>query len=174
MSDGVLEEVDGRWRLRFDRRIAHPPGRLWRALTEPEHLAAWFPTGIEGDRTAGAMLTFPFPEQAFPAMDGVMLACEPPSLLEFTWGGDTLRFEVSPDGDGSRLRLIVWLDERGKAVRDGAGWHECLDVLQAHLDGRPAGRPGARWQELAAVYRQAFGPEAATVGPPEGWEPPAG
>ena len=46
---GELEQrSDGRWRLRFTRALAHPPEKVWRAITEPEHLAQWFPTTIEG------------------------------------------------------------------------------------------------------------------------------
>src|SRR3954447_12743839 len=53
-ADGRLEEHQGRWRLRFERRLAHPPERVWRAITEPDDLRAWFPFDIEGDRAAGA------------------------------------------------------------------------------------------------------------------------
>ncbi|HKC74762.1 MAG TPA: SRPBCC domain-containing protein [Chloroflexota bacterium] len=49
---GQLEHIDGRWQLRFTRKLAHPPEKVWRALTEPAHLAAWFPTDIEGARTS--------------------------------------------------------------------------------------------------------------------------
>ena len=57
---GTLERSDGQVRLIFTRRFPHPPGKVWRALTEAEHLAAWFPTTIEGDLVAGATLRFAF------------------------------------------------------------------------------------------------------------------
>ena len=41
--DGTLEERDGRFVLRFERRLPHPPEEVWRALTEPDRMAAWFP-----------------------------------------------------------------------------------------------------------------------------------
>ncbi|MCW2567279.1 MAG: hypothetical protein JWN54_1376, partial [Mycobacterium sp.] len=50
MTLGALHDLGGRWQLRFTRRLPHPPQKVWRALTEPEHLAAWFPTEIRGDR----------------------------------------------------------------------------------------------------------------------------
>src|SRR5919199_6068096 len=34
-ADGQLEEHAGRWRLRFERRLAHPPERVWRGVTQP-------------------------------------------------------------------------------------------------------------------------------------------
>jgi uncharacterized protein YndB with AHSA1/START domain len=166
--NGQLERHDDRWQLRFTRRLPHPPEKVWRALTEPEHLAAWFPTDIEGERRTGAPLRFVFPGGEGPAMDGEMIACEPPSLLELRWGGgETLRFELRPDGDGTVLTFVDTFDELGKAARDAAGWHACLDALASHLDGRPApAEPSERWQELHAAYVEQFGPAAATIGPP--------
>jgi hypothetical protein len=100
-----------------------------------------------------------------------MLAFDPPSLMELTWGDDRLRFELSPDGEGTMLHFTVWLDELGKATRDGSGWHQCLDSLDQSLAG-DAGRPddANRWRELRDVYAEKFGPEASVLGPPKEWE----
>lgn len=45
-------------RLRFRRRLAHAPEKVWRAITEPEHVAAWFPQRIVGEWRLGATLKF--------------------------------------------------------------------------------------------------------------------
>ena len=45
---GRLERRDGQVFVTFIRKLPHPPSTVWRALTEPDHLAAWFPTTIEG------------------------------------------------------------------------------------------------------------------------------
>jgi uncharacterized protein YndB with AHSA1/START domain len=169
---GSLEQVGAQWRLRHERRLAHPADEVWAAITEPEHLAAWFPSDIVGERKAGATLHFPYRDQDLPPGEGRVLQYEPPSRFEFTWGGDTLRFTLAEDGDGTLLELTVLLAGRGKAARDGAGWHECLDLLADDLDGRPGGAPGARWATLAPSYVETFGPEASTVGPPERWQQP--
>ena len=97
---GHLDRRDGRVRVRFTRRLGYPPQTVWRVLTEPEHLAAWFPTTIEGERAAEARLRFSFRDMAADPIEGEMLAFEPPSL-----------------------------DELGRTARDGAGWHACLDLL---------------------------------------------
>ena len=52
--DGRLVAVGDRFQLRFTRKLPHPPEKVWRALTEPKHLAAWFPTDVEGERAPGA------------------------------------------------------------------------------------------------------------------------
>jgi len=39
--------------------------------------------------------------------------------------------------------LLDTIDELGKAARDGAGWHACLDVLQQPSERRPAALDGS-------------------------------
>ncbi len=167
--EGHLVQIDDRWQLRFSRRLPHPPENVWHALTEPEHLDAWFPTTIEGERAAGAALRFSFREDEGEPFEGEMITYEPPSVLEFRWGDDdTLRFELQPDGEGTALTLLDTFAEVGKAARDAAGWHACLDILGHRLaDEEPPFDPGERWQEVHPRYVERFGPEAATMGPPE-------
>jgi len=69
-----VERRDGQVRLRFTRRLQYPPQTVWRVLTEPEHLAAWFPTTIEGEWVAGAMLRFSFRDMEADPLGGEMLA----------------------------------------------------------------------------------------------------
>jgi uncharacterized protein YndB with AHSA1/START domain len=163
---GVLEPADTRWRLRFTRHLQHQPDKVWRALTEPEHLQAWFPQKIVGEWAVGAPLKF---VSEYGDFEGQVLAYEPPSVLEFLWGTDTIRLEVAPDGDGSRLTLLDTFGELGKAARDAAGWHTCLDALEQELDGsnEPVNHRD-RWPAVHGTYVEQLGPEASTIGPPEG------
>ena len=164
---GRLEPVGDRWQLQFTRKLPHPPDKVWRALTEPEHLAAWFPTEIEGRRAAGAALRFVFREGEMPPVDGVMITYEPPAVLEFRWGDETLRFDLRPDDEGTVLVFVNTFDELGKAARDAAGWHTCLDMLGYHLAVQEAPwTPEERWREVHSWYVEQLGPDAATIGPP--------
>jgi uncharacterized protein YndB with AHSA1/START domain len=169
---GDLKEIEGLWQLSFTRRLGHPPEKVWRAITEPEHLKAWFPAAVEGERAQGATLRFVFPFEEAPVEEGEMLTYDPPSVLEFSWGADeTLRFELQPEDGGTVLTLLNTFKELGKAARDAAGWHVCLEVLELHMDGKEP-PPGKPWEELKPMYEERFGPEAATVGIPE-WHPDA-
>jgi uncharacterized protein YndB with AHSA1/START domain len=166
--DGTLEQTSAGPRLRFTRHLAHPPEKLWRAITEPEHLEAWFPQKVVVEEWAvGAPLHFEHERVPEATFDGEVLAFEPQKTLEFTWGTDVIRLEIEPDGDGTKLTLLDTIDELGKAARDAAGWHVCLDRLEHHLDGTPPG-PSDAWRKVNERYIERFGPEAATIGPPEG------
>ncbi|HEY3829780.1 MAG TPA: SRPBCC family protein [Solirubrobacteraceae bacterium] len=165
---GRLERDHERAIVCYTRRLPHPPSRVWRALTEPEHLATWFPTTIDGERAAGARLIFRFADMNLPPMEGEILAFEPPSLLEFRWGPDLLRFELVPDDERTTLVFTATMEEFGKAARDGAGWHTALDLLAYELSGeQPPVTSSERWHEVNGAYAERFGPEASMIGPPE-------
>jgi uncharacterized protein YndB with AHSA1/START domain len=169
--NGQLEALaTGRWTLRFTRQLPHPIDKVWRAVTQPEHLPAWFPDRMVGDLLVpGGELRFESAGGQFPPFDGRVLRVEPPNLLEFLWGTDTIRFELEASDGGCTFTLTDTIDELGKAARDGAGWHTCLDFLEAHLDGiEPSFTTRDRWQSVLEDYQKAFGPEASTIGPPSG------
>ncbi len=168
---GRFERGDGQLRLRFTRRLPHPLQQVWRALTASEHLAAWFPTTIEGERAAGAPLRFAHRDGIAPPFEGEMLAFQPPSLMELRWGQDILRFELRPAGDETVLDFTDTFDELGRAARDGAGWHGCLDALGYEVAGQPSPwSSGDRWRQVRDAYVERLGAEASTIGPPREWE----
>jgi uncharacterized protein YndB with AHSA1/START domain len=162
---GTLEPAGQQWRLRFRRRLAHSPDKVWRAIVEPEHRNAWFPQRVEGEWRVGAPLKF---LSEYGDFDGQVLVYQPQSVVEFAWGTDVIRLEIQPDGNGTLLTLIDTFDEHGKAARDAAGWHVCLDALEGALAGTPSTvGPGEGWQAVHAEYVSRLGPEASTIGPPE-------
>jgi uncharacterized protein YndB with AHSA1/START domain len=168
---GQLIRTKDRAVLEYRRRLDHPPEKVWRALTEPGQLAAWFPTTVDGERVAGAALTFRFEHLDIEPMHGEMLRFEPPALLEFTWGPDRLRFALAPDGEGTAMTFTVTLDELGKATRDGAGWHQSLEGLDGVLaDGMERDYDAQHWRQLRDIYADRFGPDASVLGPPQEWE----
>ena len=138
---------DGRWELRFERRLAHPPEKVWRALTESAHLRAWLPTDLVGERRAGAALELPFwPEVVerygdriggSTVMHGEIRTWEPPAVFEWTWDVDVLRWELAPHDGGTLLTLTTRLGDPELPPADpAAGYHDCLHRLALSLDGR--------------------------------------
>jgi len=143
---GPLAEVDraatddGRWTLVFVRDLRHPPAKVWAALTEPGQLSEWAP--FVADRDLGsvgdATLTM-IDGDVSEAMAASVRRVEPPTLLEYTWGKDLLRWELAPTGSGTRLTLRHTVQDEDWLPKVAAGWHICLDVAERLLDGRPIG-----------------------------------
>lgn len=168
MDYGELHPApDGRWQLRFIRWLPHRPAKVWRALTEPAHLRAWFPCDIEGERTAGAALRFVFREAEAEPIAGQMLVYDEPDRLEFRWGDETLEFVLRDEAGGTELTFVNTFGDLGKAARDAAGWHLCLDCLAYEVDeASPPWKRPDRWKQVHGGYVERFGPEASAIGPP--------
>jgi uncharacterized protein YndB with AHSA1/START domain len=158
---GTYETIDDRPALRFERRLNHPVERVWRAISEPEQLKAWFPSTVSGQIAAGADLTFTFEQGEAPTMQGEVTDHEAPNVLAFYWGHDHLRFELEPAGDGTILRFTCLLDARDKAARDAAGWHFTFDRLDAALGG--AAPDDDAWRRLYADYERRGLPTGAPI-----------
>lgn len=158
--------------LRFERPLAHPPEKVWRALTENSELAHWFPAAIQGAREQGATLRFVFPPEPGqvpadssiegPTMPGEMLVFDPPRTLEYSWDDEILRWELRPREGGTLLIFTHTFGDESKAARDASGWDLCFDSLESRLDGRPrVPFSPERFSKLFEEYAQRFGPKAS-------------
>ena len=166
MTDAELLADRDRPAVRLERHLPDPPAVVWKALTEREQLRSWFPSDVilDGGRwEVGATITFPFPPETIDlTLTGEVLEVDEPDLLVFTWGEDTLRFELSPEAGGTRLVLVDELPA-DSAARNAAGWESCLDRL-AGVEPAPDAWQ-ARFERYAAEFEPALGPQA---GRPQG------
>jgi uncharacterized protein YndB with AHSA1/START domain len=166
VDDVDCERSGDRWTLVFVRDLRHPPRAVWAALTEPGQLAQWAPYTADRDlgTTGVATLTMLGGDAAAP-MPSDVLRAEPPTLLEYAWGGDLLRWELTPTGTGTRLTLRHTVDDRDSVPMVAAGWHICLAVAQRLLDGDPVGPIRGNdaldhgWTELREAYRDRLAPD---------------
>lgn len=160
-----------RWTLILVRELRHSPSTVWDALTDPAELREWAP--FDADRNLGATGPATLSTVATPApviSETSVTRADAPRLLEFSWGGNDIRWELEPLSTGTRLTL--WHNIGRKFVAMGAaGWHICLDVLDRLLAGHPIGRIVGgdamkhEWQRLNAEYSKQFGVEATN--PPQ-------
>jgi uncharacterized protein YndB with AHSA1/START domain len=155
------------WTLVLVRNLPHPPEKVWRAITEPEHLREWAP--FDSDRDLGVVGTARLSTVgvATPQVSETQVKrADPPKTLEYSWGGADMRWELEPLGSsGTRLTLWHNIDRRYIAM-GAAGWHICFDVLDRFLAGQPIGRivgpetmKFGGWQRLHAEYAKQFGVE---------------
>ena len=162
---GARIRKDGEmWTLVLVRDLRHPPEMVWEALTDPAQLSEWAP--FDADRSlasAGPVRLSTVGTPTPQVSESVVRRADAPRLLELTWGGNDLRWELEPLGGGTRLTLWHNIDRRFISW-GAAGWHVCLDVMDRLLGGDPIGRivgPDAMrlggWQRLTAEYAKQFG-----------------
>src|SRR5947209_8787352 len=97
-----------KWTLILVRELPHPPTKVWKALTEPEHLREWAP--FDSDRSLGSVGTAMLTTVGAPASlvsETQIKRAEPAKLLEFNWGGQDIRWELEPLADNG-TRLTLW------------------------------------------------------------------
>jgi uncharacterized protein YndB with AHSA1/START domain len=144
---GVAEVV-------FERRFEVPPERVWRALTDPEELVGWLaPATI--DLRVGGLLVFRFEDGD---ERGTITELREPELISYTWNeGETdslVRFELEPDGDGTRLMLRHTFEGEVDLSSYGGGWHHHLEQLIAQMAGTPISWDTNRYRELKSEYER--------------------
>jgi len=169
-----IEPADGGWTLIFVRELRHPPQKVWAALTEPGQVARWAPFETDRDlSTKGdAVLTMIDGNHKVESSATVTRA-QAPALLEYRWGDDRLRWELTPTAGGTRLTLSHTHEQRDWLPKLAAGWHICLDVAEQPLDGEPveAIRGSAArehgWDELDREYAEATGLPYSPMPPSE-------
>jgi uncharacterized protein YndB with AHSA1/START domain len=165
--NGTYEEIDGRPALRFERSFSQPVERVWRAVSDPDEMGRWFPARVTADLQPGGAMSFEFDDPDAPPTTGEVTQLDPPRLLAFKWGEDLLRFELEPEGEGSRLVFIHFLANRDEAARNAAGWDICLRELDRQLAGEPAAAPGTgvtpEWRDLYDKYIESGLPSGAPV-----------
>jgi uncharacterized protein YndB with AHSA1/START domain len=173
----TLQTAGDRATLRFERRLAHPPEKVWKAITDPAELAHWFPATVETELEVGAAIRFRFEDQPYADTHGEIVELDPPRSLAYSWDEDMLRWEIVPDDVGCRLYFThtfggskVWGD-RLAAPRHAAGWEGCFDLLSARLDGRATEWSMDRWFDLYEIYVEEFGAaEGELRDHPDGYE----
>jgi uncharacterized protein YndB with AHSA1/START domain len=170
---GAEVRKDGdKWTLILVRELRHPPAKVWQALTDPAELREWAPFDSDGSLASVGTVRLSTIGTPKPVVSETRVTrAEAPKLLEYSWGGNDIRWQLEPLGGGTRLTLWHNID-RGYISMGAAGWHICLDVLDRLLAGAPLGRIVAgdamkfEWARLNTEYAQQFGVEAP-VWPPK-------
>ncbi|GLY41551.1 hypothetical protein Amsp01_075740 [Amycolatopsis sp. NBRC 101858] len=156
-----LLTADDRPALRFERRLKHAPEQVWHAITDPGELAHWFPAKVDVELRAGGAIRFTFPGDD-KTTTGKVVTVDPPREFTFVWNDDTLRWLITPDGDGSLLEFTHTFGRGDPAIaklaagRTASGWDVCLDALGARLSGRDVEQP-EDWHARMASYVEEFG-----------------
>lgn len=168
----AYEVTGGRATLVVERDLRHPPEQVWVALTDPAQLGQWAPYTADRDlgHVGEAVLTM-LDAQSNVDLPAAVTIVEPPAVLEYTWGTDILRWELTPIGIGTHLTLRHTVQHVDFAPKAAAGWHLCLVVAEHLLDRDPIApirgedARGYGWDGLNEAYADLLGLPAS--GPPE-------
>jgi uncharacterized protein YndB with AHSA1/START domain len=167
--------------VQFVRILPGPIENIWNYIADGKKRGEWFASGMLPSKVGGSFeLRFKHselsPNKAQPPdkyieMDktghtstNILLACEPPHLLAFTFGPETrpgetseVEFRLSEEGDKVRLTLthrkIPNLDfARGVS----GGWHAHLAILEDKANGRVPPAFWDVWRSMDGAYDKRY------------------
>lgn len=128
-------QVEYGYTATFERQFAQSPEQVWAMLTDNEKLQSWFPELRVEKLEEGGSLSFRMDDGT---TDNLAITdFQDGQVLAFEWAEDEVRFELEKEGGGTKLWLIEFISRfTPHTARDLAGWHVCLDVIQALLDNK--------------------------------------
>ncbi|MFL6139585.1 MAG: SRPBCC domain-containing protein [Frankiaceae bacterium] len=147
-----LDRADDRVVLRYERVLRHPVEDVWRAITDPDEITAWWGTTPEIDlRVGGEYVSH---HATGDRVVDRIVRLEPPHLLEHTFWqhlnpAARVTYELSPVAAGTLLVLthamtesdlrtaaeaLSWQgDPYDLMSRTAAGWPRLLTALDSSL-----------------------------------------
>lgn len=151
----ILEKFDNGYIARFERHFKFSNDEVWSWLTQNDKLNKWFPELSIDELRVGGIIRFDFGDGNFEKME--IIDFTEKSILEFTWGDDYVRFELSPESNGCKLVLT----EKIKTItphtpKDLAGWHVCLDVIHTLVNGKTVNSETKDWRKWYRKYAQSI------------------
>lgn len=127
-----------------EREFAHPPQRVWRALTQPHLIAEWL---MKNDFVPTVGHRFKLSGEWGGVLDCEVLEIEPERTLSYSWNFDhedpaynlqsVVTFTLQPAGSGTHLRVEqAGFRPTQKQAFGGAqlGWKQFLGKLEEVLD----------------------------------------
>lgn len=153
MTNGTIERAGDRVTFRGERRVNQPLESVWRTITDPAEIQQWMGTRPEIElRQGGQYVTH---HQGDHRVVDRVLRVEPPRLFEHTFfkyvnPGAVVTWQLSPapenacsltlthvltmdDVHGAMSGVAAGDDEITILSRNAAGWHQLLDLIEAHL-----------------------------------------
>ncbi|TQR34385.1 SRPBCC family protein [Lysinibacillus sphaericus] len=152
----TIQQQQNNYVVKFNRPLSHSVDAVWAVLTENEKLQKWMNNLEIIDLRKNGTIHFNMNDGTNAYKEIAITDYAVKNILEFDWGKDTVRFELSPTSSGSILILLESISELTEHTpKDLAGWHICLDMLSDLLNGTAHDEfPMEEWHNRFAEYTQ--------------------
>jgi uncharacterized protein YndB with AHSA1/START domain len=145
-------QVENGYTATFERHFAQGTDQVWEMLTDNEKLQLWFPELRVEELKKGGAISFNMGDGTFENM--AITDFREGKVLAFEWAEDEVRFELEEENGGTRLWLIEFIRRiTPHTARDLAGWHVCLDVIEALLEEKKIER-NQQWEKQYPEYKR--------------------
>lgn len=137
---GTVRRAGDTVEIVFQRHYARPIEKVWAALTVPERLNDWFAEAKVDRMEQGGVIELYFTGADYRSLARIE-TYDPPRAIAWTWSemdgskASLVRFDLEPDGGGTRLTLTHTGLAVGEAKGVPAGWHAHLEAMLDACDG---------------------------------------
>ncbi|GAB2525495.1 SRPBCC domain-containing protein [Paramicrobacterium agarici] len=122
--------------LTLERAMTHTAADLWATLTERDTVGRWAPFSPDRDLDSkGAVSLRQSDDLEANANPGKVLTAAVQRMLSIEWAGDRIEIELAPTADETIVQLNHIFTEETLAPSLAAGWHICLQALDAVAGG---------------------------------------
>jgi uncharacterized protein YndB with AHSA1/START domain len=134
--------------VRQQINIAAAPRAVWKQLTTPEGVTAWWTDEARLDAQTGGRVVLRSQDGEGEPLEerGIFLEYRPTSKLEIKWdsggtaptAGSRLAFQLARDGDETRVSIVhtgAFLDEAAVLERYDREWRSALKALRESMEG---------------------------------------
>src|SRR4051812_13462800 len=106
-TGATVQRAGEKWTLVLVRELRHAPEKVWQALTDPAQLREWAPFDADGSLgTVGTTVNLSTVASPTPNVsETTVTRADAPCMLEYSWGGNDMRWELEATGGGTRLTL---------------------------------------------------------------------
>ncbi|MFJ8100732.1 SRPBCC family protein [Lysinibacillus sp. NPDC096212] len=152
----TIQKQQNNYVVKFNRPLSHSADAVWAVLTENEKLQKWMNNLEIIDLRKNGKIHFNMNDETNAYKEIAITDYAEKEVLEFDWGKDTVRFELSPTDNGSILVLLETIGGlTDHTPKDLAGWHICLNLFSDLLNGTVHEKfPMEEWQKWFAEYKQ--------------------
>ncbi|RNF39470.1 SRPBCC domain-containing protein [Planococcus salinus] len=136
----------------FKRELKHDVKAVWDMLTKNDKLQQWFSELKVEKLGKDGLIVFDMGDGTVENM--AITDYREGQVMAFEWGEDDVRFELTPKNGSTELRLIETINKlTPHTPKDLAGWHVCLDTIEAVLENEEFRRE-EEWNEWYPEYKR--------------------